>query len=471
MRCCGLVLILSMLSVWEAWTAVVNYETLTARVAACVQERVDLDVDFVTAPPSVDRVDRDDKTTFGAALRNVLAAQQIKQVEALKWCAETVAEVDGEEYEGVEGREFGDSNYGQGHRAVYLNPFLARVLPGVYARIYWAAQMVATKAGFRTEVLSSDGGRWRPALGIRCVEHLSYGQHGGLGWHDDSGSIYTLSIMLSSPQDYQGGVLLLNNDSQHDNSQGVCQREDKGCLEAFQDAKPGDGYMLRSMATHKVSAITQGRRKVLVLEFWPLPDATAPTRLNPTSEYPSPEGFGHPRASASTSPAFVKGNEDFPQYHVRQGSLNPGANVAQGHYTSNEAIELCDRLSSCVAFTYQHPKASWIGADGLREKLWIDFKGFAAFNFEEGVDGTQVPFWSAIKPWSKGSCNGNPARCRYRECEVWADTGQCARLPTFMERNCPAACEQNMSIGAWDVVLSFMNPNLSAHHSQRHADL
>ena len=41
------------------------------------------------------------------------------------------------------------------------------------------------------------------------MEFLDYVKDGGLGWHRDTDSIYTMSIMLAEPGEFSGGELHL----------------------------------------------------------------------------------------------------------------------------------------------------------------------------------------------------------------------------------------------------------------------
>ena len=109
-----------------------------------------------------------------------------------------------------------NKGYGEGHRTVHLNPYLWRVLPDVHRAIYEVSNMAALKAEWEPLLDKHPSVEGRPRLGMRVVEHLSYSKAGGLGWHDDGGSIYTLSIMLNDPVAYEGGGLILQRDMDTD---------------------------------------------------------------------------------------------------------------------------------------------------------------------------------------------------------------------------------------------------------------
>jgi hypothetical protein len=139
------------------------------------------------------------------------------------------------------------------HRLVNLNPFLnAGVLPDVKQRIYEAVHAAAAAGQALHRVLDSEpwpppmGGAavngssspgaaaaaaaalatsdgvgngagkssslalpLRPALGFRCVEHITYPPGVGLDEHEDEDSTYTVSVLLSDQADYEGGRFTL----------------------------------------------------------------------------------------------------------------------------------------------------------------------------------------------------------------------------------------------------------------------
>lgn len=50
------------------------------------------------------------------------------------------------------------------------------------------------------------------SLGIRTAEYLEYHTTGRLGLHADTESMYTISIALSDPSDYEGGYFQMKHD-------------------------------------------------------------------------------------------------------------------------------------------------------------------------------------------------------------------------------------------------------------------
>jgi hypothetical protein len=163
-----------------------------------------------------------------------------------------------------------------GPRAVELHNNVTAVVVGsgsssdkVRLRVVWLLICVAAVLVTRCRGVccAVDG---RPYLGIRCVEHLTYGLKGGLGWHDDLGSVYTMSVMLTAGDQYEGGELLLQRErGEHSNP-----------VVGFQNAAFGDGYVFKSTWVHKVSPVRTGNRRVLVLEFWQAPDNPLPKRAS-----------------------------------------------------------------------------------------------------------------------------------------------------------------------------------------------
>ena len=73
-----------------------------------------------------------------------------------------------------------------------LHLFFNTLLPEVLNRIFVAAQSAVSAGKWQQDIANKT-----TKLGIRCIEFLDYSQNGGLGWHQDSDSIYTMSIMLS----------------------------------------------------------------------------------------------------------------------------------------------------------------------------------------------------------------------------------------------------------------------------------
>jgi len=140
----------------------------------------------------------------------------------------------------VHQRNFGDGNYGNGQKAIMLQLFFRILLPDVYDRILNAAQRAVGEAGWPVDVVNGTG-----RLGVRCVEYLDYVMEGGLGWHRDTDSIYTMSIMLSEPGEFSGGELhmyLPSNTADSYNANGTA----RDVYSSGMSSQPGTAYIFPS---------------------------------------------------------------------------------------------------------------------------------------------------------------------------------------------------------------------------------
>jgi len=173
---------------------------------------------------------------------------------------------------------------------VNLNPYLnAGVLAGIKQRIYEAIDAAVTAGDGHTSVYLNAEHVPPPqrqhALGFRCVEHISYPPGVGLEEHEDEDSTYTISVLLSDASEYDGGHFVLLGDTR--------------VAEAF---APGDALVFDSMRAHKVTPVTAGRRRVLVVELWPFPDGAVPTRVAVPQKYPPPAEDAAAAAPPSRQP-------------------------------------------------------------------------------------------------------------------------------------------------------------------------
>lgn len=107
----------------------------------------------------------------------------------------------------------------------------------------------------------ADRSRWgllanRP-VGVRSIEYHRYSPGGSVADpdHRDSGSILTLSALLSDPSTYQGGKLVFPGAKE-----GPAFQPPLGC---------GDAVLFVSERRHNVEQLTSGERRVLVIELWP----------------------------------------------------------------------------------------------------------------------------------------------------------------------------------------------------------
>ena len=101
-------------------------------------------------------------------------------------------------------------------------------------------------------------------LNVRCVELHSYTAGDGLmvDGHRDQGSIATMSVLLSEPSEYDGGVLT------------TCARgaetgvANDGATHVEHRIGRGDAVLFHSEKMHNVTPVTRGVRHALVLELW-----------------------------------------------------------------------------------------------------------------------------------------------------------------------------------------------------------
>ncbi|KAL7558378.1 hypothetical protein ACA910_007066 [Epithemia clementina (nom. ined.)] len=149
-----------------------------------------------------------------------------------------------------------------GNHVTFLASLLPRFLPGVAHSLYQAVHAAFALAQWGEphtfahdrNFYSGGGGLAEPmTLGIRTAEYLQYHTTGRLGQHADTGSLYTISVALSNPDDYQGGYFQMKE------GQNVFFRPPRLSAVVFY-----------SEAMHGITPITAGQRKVLVAEFWSL---------------------------------------------------------------------------------------------------------------------------------------------------------------------------------------------------------
>jgi hypothetical protein len=105
-------------------------------------------------------------------------------------------------------------------------------------------------------------------VNARCVEFHEYGSNARkiCGPHIDTGSLFTVDIMLSETTDFEGGdfttdSLIATADKKNDTKQ-ACRHNQ------IQEFEQGDAIIFVSHKNHSVSNIQSGTRRVLVLEFW-----------------------------------------------------------------------------------------------------------------------------------------------------------------------------------------------------------
>jgi hypothetical protein len=121
-----------------------------------------------------------------------------------------------------------------------------------------------------------------PTMGIRTTEHLSYDKWGGLGYHEDSDSDYTVLIALSNPDDYIGGEFTIFTEYDYDNSKGNNKGSNNNNKNNSNPKnkisfKPNrlSAIVFLSEFQHGVESITTSGRVTFANELWRYDDSPA----------------------------------------------------------------------------------------------------------------------------------------------------------------------------------------------------
>ncbi len=142
------------------------------------------------------------------------------------------------------------------HRVVYLHRDwrLGGTLPRLLERVLCRVRQL-------------DAARWRQLLGrsvsVRSAELHTYRPGGSVAdpEHRDHGSLLTLSVLLTPPDEFEGGAFL-------------CEQPEAASAAAEQSGPApvalgvGDGVLFPSEKRHNVSTLTRGMRCSFVLELW-----------------------------------------------------------------------------------------------------------------------------------------------------------------------------------------------------------
>jgi hypothetical protein len=213
------------------------------------------DTDIIASYPSEGAYNggtENDKDNVVVLMSNVLTETELVALESLGDCAYQILPKEWPHYQrrtdigtGAQYTEHG------AHECVYLQGLLQLFAPGVVASLTRAVH----HANLGTRQLSSKG----PSLGIRTAEYLLYGIENQVGWHEDTGSIRTISLAFTNATDYQGGEFRII-DNTNVPAQGF--KVDRGSAIVFD-----------STANHSVAPMTAGHRRVMVLEYWEDDDA------------------------------------------------------------------------------------------------------------------------------------------------------------------------------------------------------
>mmetsp|Transcript_20590 Transcript_20590/g.48850 ORF Transcript_20590/g.48850 Transcript_20590/m.48850 type:complete len:265 (-) Transcript_20590:165-959(-) len=146
-------------------------------------------------------------------------------------------------------------------------------LPALYERIQ---NLVTRTDRANWGILSALEKRMGEGVNARCVEFHEYGAKARriCGPHIDTGSLFTVDLMLSATADFEGGDFTTDYVSSSSKSSLLAASGKKNeAKEArrhnqIQEFEQGDAIVFVSHKNHSVSNLQSGTRCVLVLEFW-----------------------------------------------------------------------------------------------------------------------------------------------------------------------------------------------------------
>ena len=183
----------------------------------------------------------------------------------------------------VENRPFGAQYDNGGNNCVFLGAFLQWLAPGVAAQIRktghlaWLQGNWGDHAPPNAEEMHPFGylSPWTDGTGIRTSGHLSYDGWEALGPHKDNDSLYTVLIMLSDPNDYEGGELYMKVDrsGQYQNDEHQLAFDEAHPPMVTKPAKHSAVVFMADENTHQVLDIGGGDRQTIGTEFWEYGDA------------------------------------------------------------------------------------------------------------------------------------------------------------------------------------------------------
>lgn len=153
--------------------------------------------------------------------------------------------------------EYGLYNDGGGNYVTFLTGLMQKYLPGIVHSLYQAVTAAYDLAEWGRSISdhhpATQGAQWpHPmSLGLRTAEYLKYHTAGRLGLHGDFESVYTISVALSDPNDFEGGYFTMEHTS------------------ALFKLPRLSAVVIRSEDMHGITPILSGERRVFVVEFWP----------------------------------------------------------------------------------------------------------------------------------------------------------------------------------------------------------
>jgi len=145
----------------------------------------------------------------------------------------------------------GESEDYKGHRCNYLNN-------KVPTQLMKSIKQVAKRA--------DTANKWNrfpslDSMNYRCIEVLDYGVGGGTGWHYDNKdkTQLTVLVMINPPPCGRGGTLQFG-----DWSSGIGYSVTKECP----NLRRGDVVVFCSEVYHRVTALLEGKRRIVCAEIW-----------------------------------------------------------------------------------------------------------------------------------------------------------------------------------------------------------
>lgn len=273
---------------------------LMKRIAECMSEAhisssSAEDTDDEMPSPAISKLHRRlDGLPVMGIVSNALNEEEARSVHALSFCLKTHAPAL------FERRKFEQTYEGGGNDVTFMAGFLQVFVPGVAIQLRRVLHLVWKEAGWGDdedyygpidleyeedeEKESAFSTRWWPdpmdkTVGIRTTEHLSYNRWNGLGYHEDSGSDYTVLVGLSDPADYDGGEFSFF--PEYDNED---RRNSNDNVKIAVKPERLSAIVFLSNFRHGVEEIRSPGRMTFANEFWRYGDVPA-MQQRPNPEY------------------------------------------------------------------------------------------------------------------------------------------------------------------------------------------
>jgi hypothetical protein len=151
--------------------------------------------------------------------------------------------------------------------------------PKIYSRIKTLVRDIDAEHWGLLEALEKTVGI---GVNARCIEFHEYGLNARriCGLHVDTGSLFTVDIMLSDTSEFEGGKFITDRLPNGDEDVDPKVMLPHNQLHRFQQ---GDALVFLSHKRHSLTPIKSGTRQVLVLEFWEGSECTGSHRcMNPS---------------------------------------------------------------------------------------------------------------------------------------------------------------------------------------------